>query len=202
MSKLLVSIGLINGCLAMAAPSLALALDGTQPAKTALLVIDVQQFYFAGGGLPLHNPEAASVNVAKLISAFRAKGELVIHVGHNAKSGAEFHPDVQPNKGEKVIFKDEVSAFNGTDLLSYLKKKRVKKLVIVGMQTHMCVEGTTRAAHDLGFECTVIADACATRDLKFREKVVSADDVHNSTLATLDGTYAKVMDTIEFLSAF
>jgi len=69
------------------------------------------------------------------------------------------------------------------------------------MQTHMCLEAATRAAADLGFECVVIGDACATRDLEFGDHTVAAADVHASTLATLDRTYAKVVDTETFLGA-
>ena len=76
--------------------------------------------------------------------------------------------------------KDEVSAFNGTKLLKYLKKKGIKRLVIVGMQTHMCVEGAVRAAYDLGFECILVHDACATRPLTHGGKTVKAGDVHSS----------------------
>ena len=41
----------------------------------------------------------------------------------------------------------------------------VKKLVLAGFMTHMCVSSTARAALDLGFQTTVPADASATRDL-------------------------------------
>jgi len=72
--------------------------------------------------------------------------------------------------------------------------------VLCGMQTHMCLEAATRAAADLGFECIVIGDACATKDLKFGDKVIKAEDVHYSTLATFR-PYAKVMDTAEYLNS-
>ena len=63
------------------------------------------------------------------------------------------------------------------------------------MQTQMCLEGATRAASDYGFECIVVSDACATRDLKFGDKTVKAEDVQTAVLATLtDGRYAKVID--------
>jgi len=68
------------------------------------------------------------------------------------------------------------------------------------MQTHMCVEAATRAAYDLGFKCILIEDACATRDLKFKEKIVKAEDVHFSTLSALNRTYAVVITTEEFLT--
>jgi nicotinamidase-related amidase len=73
--------------------------------------------------------------------------------------------------------------------------------VIVGMQTHMCLEAATRAAADMGYEVTVVGDACATRDLEFDGKTVPASEVHTSTLATLDGTYAHVISLTEFLTA-
>lgn len=170
--------------------------------ETALLVIDIQQFYFPGGALPLTDPVPASLNAKKLIEKFRAEKRLVIHVGHNAKEGAEFHPNVEPRNGEKVIFKNEVSAFNGTDLAVYLEERGIKRLVIIGMQTHMCVEGAVRAAYDLGFECILVHDACATRPLTFNGDTITAGQVHNSTLSTLSGGYATVVDTRTFMETY
>lgn len=167
---------------------------------TALLIIDIQDFYFPGGKSPLVDPEAAAENAAKVLAAFRAEGSPVVHVRHEFEPGGSIHASVAPIEGEKVFTKTEVSCFNGTEVLAYLKETGVENLVIVGMQTHMCLEAATRAAHDLGFECTVVADACATRDLKYGDRTVPAADVHASTLATLNRTYAKVVDTEGFLS--
>jgi nicotinamidase-related amidase len=169
---------------------------------TALLIIDVQDFYFPGGAVPLVGPEEASRNAAKILEKFRTEGRPVIHVGHNATKGMGFRAEVAPRDGEKIFFKDEVSAFNGTDLLPYLRDLKVQRLVIAGMQTHMCVEAAVRAASDLGFEVVLVGDACATRNLKYRDREVNAADVHASTLATLDRTYATVVDTETFLSAY
>ena len=87
--------------------------------KTALIVIDVQAFYFAEGFMPLVNPEAASGNCRKLI-----------------------------------------------------------------------------------FECVLVGDACATRSLEYDDKVIDSADVHNSTLNTLDGNYATVVDTETFIKNY
>ena len=173
-----------------------------EPGKTALLLIDIQYFYYPGGKSELVNPVEAGLNAKKLLEKFRAKGSLVVHVRHNSEPGGKIHEDVKPLEGEKVISKDEVNAFNGTDLLEYLKSHGIEKLVIAGMMTHMCVEAATRAAHDHGFDCTVVQDACATRALKFGDVEVSAEDVHASTLATLNRTYAKVVDMETFLKDF
>jgi nicotinamidase-related amidase len=169
------------------------------PDSTALIIIDVQDFYFPGGSLPLVNPEAAAQKAADLLTWFRNHKKLVVHVGHLAKSGTGFYPLVKPLPEEKVIMKIEVNAFLNTDLDQFLKANHIRNLILCGMQTHMCLEGATRAARDLGYRCTVAADACATRDLTWQETTVKAADVHASTLATLK-SYAKVTTVAEIIS--
>lgn len=184
------------GCCAIAAADEAPA---ATPSTTALLLIDIQDFYFPGGKLPLVGPEAAAENAGRVLAAFRAAKRPVVHVRHDFEPGGAINAAVAPIEGERVFTKTEVSCFNGTEVLAHLRELGVERLVIAGMQTHMCLEAATRAAHDLGFECVVIADACATRDLTYGGTTVKAADVHASTLATLDRTYATVTDTASFL---
>lgn len=176
--------------------------DGLNGTRTALLIIDIQYFYFPGGSLPLVEPEEASKNASMILKKFREKGLLVVHVKHNAKNGAEIYKDVKPIMGEKVITKNEANAFSGTDLLEFLNEKKVGNLIILGMQTQMCMEAATRAAHDYGFNCTVVGDACATRDLKYDNIVIKSSDVHYATLSALSGNYAHIVNTKDFLKAF
>jgi nicotinamidase-related amidase len=170
----------------------------TESPKTALLIIDIQNFYFAGGSSELVNPVPASLNAQKLLLNFRKTNQLVIHVKHGDGAGAEIYANVAPLPGEKVIVKHEVNSFLNTDLLDFLKKNNIKNLVICGMQTNMCLEAATRAASDYGFECTVIHDACAAKNQTFDGKTVKAEDVHLAALATLKA-YAKVISTEEYL---
>lgn len=174
------------------------ATSSDQP-KTALLLIDIQNFYFPGGSAALVEPEAASLNARKILDRFRETGQLVIHITHNAKQDADIHKHVRPREDERVISKDHVNAFRETDLHAALQSHAIKRLVICGMMTHMCVEAAVRAAADLGYEVTLIHDACATRQLTFSGHNVKAEDVHNATLSTLARTYAAVIDTATFL---
>ncbi len=167
--------------------------------KTALLIVDIQNFYFPGEGPGLVHAEEASLAAKEVLKIFRDQKQLVVHVRHQSKKGFEIHQNVAPLPEEKVITKEEVNSFQKTDLLEYLKSKEINRLVIIGMQTQMCLEAAVRAAHDFGFECIVIQDACATRDLKFGEKLVKAEDVQTAVLATItDGRYGKVIGLNEF----
>lgn len=167
----------------------------TDSLPTALLMIDIQEFYFPGGKLPLENPEAASEKASEVLKLFRELKLPVIHVQH--KGGSPIHANVAPVQGEKVITKEEANAFDRTDLLEYLKSIHVKRLVLCGMQTHMCLEAATRAAYDYGFICIVVQDACATRSLSWGGRTIAAADVHASTLASLERFYGKVVSAAD-----
>ena len=170
----------------------------TETTKTALLIIDIQDFYFAGGSSELVNPVPASLNAQKLLSYFRKSKQLVIHVKHGDGKGTEIHTNVTPQAHEKVIVKKEVNSFLNTDLLDFLNKNGIRKLVLCGMQTNMCLEAATRAASDYGFECIVIHDACAAKNQTFNGKTVKAEDVHIAALATLKA-YAELVSADEYL---
>jgi nicotinamidase-related amidase len=64
----------------------------------------------------------------------------------------------------------------------------------------MCIDATTRAAADYGFECLVAADACAARNLVFDGHAVPAEQVHHAFLAALNGSYAKVLKVDQLLA--
>lgn len=166
---------------------------------TALLIIDIQDFYFPGGDAELVNPEQASQNAGILLNYFRTYSQPIVHIRHNYEPGGEIHRSVKPRACETVFSKDHANGFRDTDLFVHLTSNNIGTLVITGMQTHMCVEATTRAAADYGFSCIVISDACATRDLQYQECTIKAEEVHNSTLSTLKGSYANIMTTKEFL---
>lgn len=176
-----------------------IALQLASQERKVLILIDIQEFYFSGGAQPLHEPEEAAKNAAQALALFREHSWPVVHVQHEFGPGGAIHSLVAPVEGEMVITKKEVNAFSGTTLLEVLQILKPVEIVFAGMQTHMCLEAAVRAAKDYGFKCTVLADACATRNLKHDGIEVPAAHVHASTLATLNRTYARVIKTSEWV---
>jgi nicotinamidase-related amidase len=183
----------------------------TAPSPTVLLLVDLQNDYFPGGRRELAGAGAAAAQAARLLEAFRARGAPVVHVRHESlragatyllpgTPGAELHPLVAPRPGEPVVTKHRVNAYQDTPLLETLRGLGARRLVVAGMQTHMCIDSGVRASADLGFECLVAHDACATRDLPFRGELVPAAQVHAAYLAGLDGLFAKVLGTDEVIA--
>ncbi|MDP4084364.1 MAG: cysteine hydrolase family protein [Bacillota bacterium] len=176
----------------------------------ALLLVDIQNDYFPKGKMELSNTMEAAMNASKLLNWFRKRNQTLVHIQHIAPKegatfflpdtlGAQIHQTVSPQEGETVLTKHAPNSFLNTDLYEILTSKDVKKLVICGMMTHMCIDSTVRAAKDLGFECTLIEDACATRSLKYFDQLVPSKQVHFAFISALNGTFAKVMTTKEFL---
>ncbi len=172
--------------------------DAQQLDSTALILIDIQEFYFPGGASELVEPQVAAEQAKQVLYYFRENNGLIVHVKHDFEPGGAIHELVKPLPSEKIFTKKEVNCFLGTGLNAYLQEHHIRYVVLAGMQTHMCLEGGTRAAHDLGYQCTVVGDACATRDLKFGASTVKAADVHASTLSTLK-SYARVITVADLL---
>ena len=172
----------------------------------ALIIIDIQNDYFENGAMELVGSLQASENAKLVLSKFRNENLPVVHVQHLSVAqdstfflpeteGQKIHQNVRPIAGEKVITKYYPNSFRETELLDYLHSKNITELVVVGMMMHMCVDATVRAAKDFGFVCTVVGDACASRDLEINEKSVKAEDVHNAFLSALSFFYADVKNT-------
>lgn len=176
----------------------------------ALLIIDVQNDYFEGGKAELVGSEAAVRNVGRILGRFRKDNLPVVHIQHLSvrpdasfflpgSQGVEIHEAVKPLDREQVVVKHYPNSFRETELLDYLKSKGITDLVVTGMMTHMCVDATARAAKDFGFNCVVVGDACATKDLTVNGEKVKAHEVQTAFLAALSYFYAEVTTTDKYL---
>lgn len=178
----------------------------------ALVLIDLQNDYFPGGSMELVESDAAVAHASTLLHAFRERALPVFHVQHVSMragatfflpgtKGVEIHDAVAPQDGEDVVVKHFPNAWRETKLHELLRAGGVTSLALAGMMTHMCVDTSVRAAADLGYECRVAHDACATRSLSFEGRSVAAADVQASYLAALGGAFARVQSARELAAS-
>jgi nicotinamidase-related amidase len=175
-----------------------------------LILVDLQNDYFVGGTMELVDCDKAAANAQRLLTEFRKNNLPVVHVQHIAARpgatfflpethGAEIHDLVAPKEGERVVVKNFPNSFRDTALLDILQQSNITTLTICGAMSHMCIDATTRAAFDLGFNCVVAEDACATRDLVFKGQTIPAAEVHAAFMAALSVPYAKIEATEEII---
>jgi nicotinamidase-related amidase len=115
-------------------------------------------------------------------------------------AGAEIHAAVRPAAGEPVFVKHFPNGFRETGLLEALRTAGITDIVFAGMMTHMCVDTTVRAAADLGFQCALAGDGCATTHLTLADQTVDAKDVQLAYLAALNDGFAAVRPTATLCS--
>jgi nicotinamidase-related amidase len=176
-------------------------------ADSTVVIVDAQRVY-VDGRLPLPGVDLALAEIARLLARARAAGTPIIHIVQHGRPGSAIcdplGPEVAianavvPQPAETVIVKHLPSGFAGTTLDETLKKSGRIHLIVAGFMTHMCVSTTVRAALDHGYRCTVVATACATRDLPDgRGGVVPADIVHRANLVALADRFARVVETAD-----
>lgn len=148
----------------------------------ALIVLDVQRDFCAGGALEVAGADAILPTVNALIEEAVAAGAPVVASrdwhppGHASfrdsggpwpahcvqeSAGARFHPDLRLPERAIIVSKgeaperDQLSAFNATGLADRLRRLGVRRLLIVGLALDVCVLETALEAASEGFETRV-----------------------------------------------
>jgi len=150
--------------------------------------------------------------VARLLVAWRERRLPIVHIRHDSTEpdstyrpgqiGNEFKPEATPLEGEVVLVKHTNSAFIGTTLEAMLRSNGHMTLVVVGVSTSNSVEATVRMAGNLGFQTFLVADGCFTFDkMDWSGRLRTSQEVHDMSLANLDGEYCSVVTTAWVLDA-
>jgi nicotinamidase-related amidase len=181
------------------------------PLNASVLVIIDAQLEYVKGGLPLQGVDAAIREAALLLAVARKIATPVFHIVQHAPAGrplfaedgphAAIVPQLTPAAGEIVLRKTLPNSFAGTDLHELIQSTGRNEIVFAGFMTHMCVSASARAALDLKYRSTVVANATATRDLPDPlGGVIPASVVHRTALSELADRFAIVVkDTAALL---
>jgi biuret amidohydrolase len=195
--------------------------DTINPARTAMIVVDMQNDFVAAGAA-METP-AARAMVPKLAEALRicrSAGIRVIYTAHvhrrdgsdmglfddmhppianrtalvDGTPGVEIYPELAPQPGEHVIKKHRYSGFFGTDLDIVLREWGVDTVIISGTTTENCCHATARDAMLRNYRVVFLSDATATYDYPDRGfGSMPNEQVHHATLVILAASTAHVM---------
>jgi nicotinamidase-related amidase len=143
------------------------------------------------------------------LSAARAAGATIIHIAQAGSAGGPFDRaahrggfigSAEPEGDEPVFEKKFASAFFETGLADELAKADSKSLILAGYMTHNCVAGTAFDALTRGFNVTIVADACASRDLPDGHGgIVAGAEIHRGVIAGLSDRQAGIVTASQLL---
>jgi len=180
------------------------------PARTAMVVIDLQRGIVAGS----NGASDVVAHAAALADALRAAGGTVVlvHVtpsddGRDAlhpltdtppfqprplpENWAEIVPELGPRPGDLVITKRQWGAFYGTELDLQLRRRGIDTILLAGISTNAGVESTARDAYERGYQQVFVEDAMAGR----------SPEEHDHTVRSLFPRIGRVRSTAEVLTA-
>jgi nicotinamidase-related amidase len=129
-------------------------------------------------------PDVASTN--KIFSATVAALDFT-----EKNPETEIHPLIERADSDIVVLKRRVSAFAGSDLELVLRSRGITRLAMAGVTTSGVVLSTLRAAADLDYEITVLADGCADPE----------PEVHRVLLENVFPAHAEVVSAAEWVEA-
>ncbi len=167
-----------------------------------LLVVDTQKLIT---NKKLYNFNSFVANVEKIIDTARMNNIEVIYVCHDdgpeseltkGTEGFDIYEKFKPINEEKIFVKQVNSAFKESGLLEYLISKGEKDVIIVGLQTDYCIDGTIKCGFEHGLNMIVPAYANTTVDNKF----MSAENSYKYYNEFIwNGRYAEVISLEETL---
>jgi biuret amidohydrolase len=196
-------------------------IDRIDPARTAMIVVDMQNDFVAPGA-PMETPAARAMvpKLAEALNICRDAAIRVIFTAHvhrrdgcdmglfddmhppianrdalvDGTPGVEIYPDLAPRPGEHVIKKHRYSGFFGTDLDIILREWGIDTVIVSGTTTENCCHATARDAMFRNYRVIFLADATATYDYPDRGfGPMASVDVHHATLVILAASTAHVM---------
>ncbi|MGI8546228.1 MAG: isochorismatase family cysteine hydrolase [Gemmatimonadaceae bacterium] len=150
----------------------------------ALLAVDVQNEFSAGGQRTVPNHAQALGQIHRHVEQARSEARPIAWVRHHNKPtesqafvpgswGAEWSPGMGLESGdssgygsEKLFEKEVYGAFTGTGLEEWLRTLGVTEVLIVGFYAHMCVSTSVREALVRGFDVLIDPEATGARDLE------------------------------------
>lgn len=182
--------------------------------KRALVVIDVQQDYFAGPLEIQYPPHTQSLpKIADAIDTANAAGLPVVVVQHSMGAGApvfdpeqpgfQLHPEVEARRTEscKSIVKGYGSVYAGTGLADWLREQNVDTVTLIGYMTNNCVIASAVEGEGLGFTTEVLSDATGAVHLANEAGSVDAETVHTTLMTLLNSNLAAVVPGADWAAA-
>jgi gluconolactonase len=166
---------------------------------------------WAETGAPEHAKEQNVVeNVKRLADTCRSKGIPVLHVWYIVEEGAPglklnaglFQgvketgglvrgswgaapaEGLEPEKGDFVVEKMRMNAWEGTRLESLLKGLGRDTVIVTGAWTNMSVEHTARTGADKGYYMIVPEDGCSTMNAEWHNASINFALQNVSTVTT------------------
>ena len=156
-------------------------MENTQ-ARTALLVIDMQEAVLAG----CVDVAGVVTRINDLLRRARQAGTAIVFIQHGEADDPELAPGspgwqlsgtLDRLEGDTVVTKSYRDSFADTGLAAELAKSGAQRLVVTGAQSDFCVQTAALSALVRGYDVTLVSDAHTTTPAVLPDAELDAEAV-------------------------
>lgn len=178
--------------------------------STALVLVDVINDFFDPGGVNFHaSYDHLHGAINQLVRVAVENGRPVIHAVERHRPGPDFEFEKLPvhclegswdaavpswlfeQEQHVVVPKRRYSGFFGTDLDLLLRERKVRRLVVAGVKSHVCIRATIQDAFAFGYEALLPREATGS----------NRQNLHEASLEDIERYLGRVVSLSEGLKA-
>lgn len=140
-----------------------------------------------------HLPDLSDCHPAKLVRSELAgapigqkgpMGRLLIR----GEYGHDIIDELKPLDGEIIIDKPGYGAFYRTHLETLLEQHGIRRIILCGVTTEVCVHSTLREAVDRGYQCITVGDASAASNPELQQAALDIISVEGGIFGSVRTT--------------
>ncbi|CBY22819.1 unnamed protein product [Oikopleura dioica] len=170
--------------------------DLYQSSKTAIVLVDLQTFFYRDSKLVSAAFPKLGENVKELLACARSRGQTIVHVravyNHRQSKWMRAFERINPDKadpeiqndctedfarefpGEIIVEKHTFNGFQDTGLEEKLNALGIKSVIVCGLVTGACVMSTANGAFQVGFNVGIIPECCGDRTQEQHDRMIAS----------------------------
>ncbi|AQQ72563.1 Isochorismatase family protein YecD [Limihaloglobus sulfuriphilus] len=161
--------------------------------KTALVIIDVQEKLLS----VMHEKDTLVKNICTLVKACRLLEIPVINCRQYPKALGETAAEIQELLTDEPVDKRCFSCAAGDDFQKRLKSTGCEKLILCGIEAHICVYQTARDLISAGFKVEIPADAVDSRTAENKQIAIERLRQEKALISSIEMSLFDMLETSE-----
>nr|MBN2276623.1 hydrolase [candidate division Zixibacteria bacterium] len=162
--------------------------------KAVLVVVDIQ------GKLAtlMHNREVFYQNVIRMINGARALEIPILWNEQLPDKLGETIPEIKEVlRDKKPLIKKSFSCCGNPDFVDQLKQLKCKQVLLVGMETHICIYRTALDLLHDGYKVYLVTDAVASRVPENKQLGIEVIKERGGLMTSVEMALFEIFDTAE-----
>ncbi|MEE9431067.1 MAG: isochorismatase family protein [Melioribacteraceae bacterium] len=158
---------------------------------TALLIIDMQERLIKVMG----NHKELLQNIEKIVKGLKVLQVPIFYTEQYPKGLGASIVEIRNELKNDAIQKMSFSCFGADGLFENLKKQKITKIIVCGIEAHVCVQQTVLDLLSNGFQVNVLANIVSSRKKIDYQIALKRMEKHGAEITTYEAVLFELLNT-------